>query len=208
MVLSDVCGQTFLGTGSKITKKCISIFQLNMPKEINVLRDVSQKLLGAGIQYMLTGSLALSYYAEPRMTRDIDIVIQVGKKDTDRLIELFEGDYYLPRNAATRAIASETLFNVIHTREIVKVDLIIRKSSDYRRLEFERRREVKVEGVPIWIVSKEDLIISKLLWAKDSHSQLQLKDVKNLLKSGYDDAYLKEWTERLGLNDLLKEASA
>ena len=179
-----------------------------MPKEINVLRDVSQKLLAAGIQYMLTGSLALSYYAEPRMTRDIDIVIQVGKKDTDRLIELFEGDYYLPRNAAARAIASETLFNVIHAREIVKVDLIIRKSSDYRRLEFERRREVKVEGVPIWIVSKEDLIISKLLWAKDSHSQLQLKDVKNLLKSGYDDAYLKEWIDRLDLNDLLKEASA
>ena len=57
----------------------------------------------------------------------------------------------------------------------------------------------------IWIVSKEDLIISKLYWARDSHSDLQLGDVKNLLKSGYDNSYLTTWTEKLGLGKLLRE---
>jgi hypothetical protein len=54
-------------------------------------------------------------------------------------------------------------------------------------------------------VSKEDLIISKLWWAKDSHSELQLGDVKNLLATGCDAAYLERWTRELGLNNLLQQ---
>ena len=60
----------------------------------------------------------------------------------------------------------------------------------------------------MWIVSKEDLILSKLYWAKDSHSEFQLRDVKNLLASGYDTAYLEDWSRRLGLHDLLAEVLA
>jgi hypothetical protein len=54
-------------------------------------------------------------------------------------------------------------------------------------------------------VSKEDLIISKLVWAKDSHSEIQLSDVRNLLATGYDAAYLRHWTCELGLDNLLEE---
>ena len=43
-----------------------------MQTEIDVLRDVSRKFEQAGIAYMLTGSTAMNYYAEPRMTRDLD----------------------------------------------------------------------------------------------------------------------------------------
>ena len=54
------------------------------------------------------------------------------------------------------------------------------------------------------IVSKEDLIISKLWWAKDSRSEVQLGDVKNLLVTGYDTIYLERWAPALGLNNLLQ----
>ena len=56
-----------------------------------------------------------------------------------------------------------------------------------------------------WLVSKEDLIISKLFWARDSHSELQLRDVRNLLASGYDVEYLERWTRKLELDSLLQE---
>ena len=62
----------------------------------------------------------------------------------------------------------------------------MRKSSEYRRLEFDRRQKIQILDFATWIVSKEDLIISKLFWAKDSHSELQLRDVKNLLATGFD----------------------
>jgi len=176
-----------------------------MQPELDILRDVTKRFDEAGIQYMLTGSFALNYYAKPRMTRDIDIVVALTPKDADSVVALFEGDYYVPRNAVVRAIANQTLFNIIHSESIFKVDCIVRKNTEYRRLEFERRQKVQVDDTEIWIVSKEDLIISKLIWAKDSHSEFQLRDVKNLLKSGYDAAYLETWTKRLELAELLKE---
>src|SRR5258708_32562934 len=176
-----------------------------METQLDILRDVAKRFSGAGIQYMLTGSFALSYYAQPRMTRDIDIVVALEPKDADSVVALFEDDYYVPRNALVRAIANQTLFNIIHSESIFKVDCIIRKDTEYRRLEFERRQRVEVDDLKIWIVSKEDLIISKLHWAKDSHSEFQLRDVRNLLKSGYDADYVKGWTGKFDLDDLLRE---
>jgi len=176
-----------------------------MQSELDILRDITGRLDEAGFEYMLTGSTALNYYAEPRMTRDIDIVVALNPKDANSVVALFEGDYYVPRNAVVRAITNQTLFNIIHSESIFKVDCIIRKNTDYRRLEFERRQRVEVDGLEIWIVSKEDLIISKLLWAKDSRSEFQLRDVKNLLKSGFDADYMKRWTRKFDLDDLLRE---
>ena len=176
-----------------------------MHNELDILRDVTKRFQEAGIQYMLTGSFALNYYAEPRMTRDIDIVVALTPQDADSVVALFEGNYYVPRNAVVRAITNQTLFNIIHSESIFKVDCIIRKDTEYRRLEFERRQRVEVDGIEIWIVSKEDLIISKLLWAKDSHSDFQLRDVRNLLESGYDADYVKRWTRKFDLDDLLRE---
>jgi hypothetical protein len=61
--------------------------------EIDIVRDVSRKLDHAGIAYMLTGSMAMNYYAQPRMTRDIDVVIALGPNDVERMASLFEVDY-------------------------------------------------------------------------------------------------------------------
>ena len=55
--------------------------------------------------------------------------------------------------------------------------------SEYRRLEFERRRSIFFEGLKIDITSPEDLVISKLYWAKNSLSETQLRDVRNLLNT-------------------------
>jgi len=87
---------------------------------------------------------------------------------------------------------------------VIKVDCIILKSGEYRRIEFERRQKISILDFTTFIVSKEDLIISKLFWAKDSHSETQLGDVKNLLATGYDAAYLQRWTHELGLDNLLQ----
>lgn len=46
-----------------------------MKTELDILFDVTKKLKKIGIDYMLTGSLAMNFYAEPRMTRDMDIIL-------------------------------------------------------------------------------------------------------------------------------------
>lgn len=60
-------------------------------------------------------------------------------------------------------------------------------------------------GFRTHIVSKEDLILSKLAWAKDSRSEMQLRDVCNLMSTGYDADYVDGWKDELGVAGLLEE---
>lgn len=173
--------------------------------ELAVLSDVVSRLQSAGFDYMLTGSVAMNYYAEPRMTRDIDIVVALTDADANKVIEAFEKDYYLSRDAVVEAIRHQRIFNLVHYQKVVKVDMIVRKESAYRRTEFDRRRQIRVGDLTTWIVSKEDLILSKLSWARESRSELQLNDTRNLLATGPDMDYLHNWSATLGLEPLLQE---
>src|SRR6267142_4699140 len=173
--------------------------------EIDIVRDISHRFEQAGVPYMLTGSMAMNYYAQPRMTRDIDVVIAIGPENAGRLAALFRPDYYVSEENIRESLAHESIFNLIHQESVIKVDCIIRKGTKYRRAEFERRQRISILDFTTFIVSKEDLIISKLFWAKDSLSEIQLGDVKNLLATGYDAAYLQRWTGELGLDNLFKE---
>ena len=152
--------------------------------ELDVLKDVCARLDRTGIAYMLTGSMAMNYYAQPRMTRDIDLVIAVEPHDADRLATAFEPDYYVPRDQLRQSIGIRGMFNLLHLDSVVKVDMVVRKDEPYRHAEFERRQRVRLPGFDAWIVSKEDLILSKLVWGMDSGSELQRRDVGNLLSSG------------------------
>lgn len=176
-----------------------------MYNELDIVRDVSARLDGAGIGYMLTGSMAMNYYAQPRMTRDIDVVVALQPADAARMVQLFSSNYYISHEAVENSITQQSLFNLIHNESVIKVDCIIRKQSKYRLAEFNRRQRIQIEDFQTWIVGKEDLILSKLFWAKDSRSELQLRDVKNLVSTGCDRAYIQRWTEELGIANLWKE---
>ncbi|HKG92935.1 MAG TPA: hypothetical protein VKA84_13615 [Gemmatimonadaceae bacterium] len=177
----------------------------DLPNELDVLRDVSSRLDGAGIAYMLTGSMAMNFYALPRMTRDIDFVVAVRAGDADRLVELFEPDYYVAREAVDEAIHHHSSFNLIHQTSVVKVDCIPKKAGAYHDAEFERRRLVRLGDFSAWIATREDLVLSKLLWARESRSDVQLRDVRNLAAEELDDGYVSAWADRLGVRALWEE---
>lgn len=120
---------------------------------------------------MLTGSMAMNYHAQPRMTRAIDLVVALSAADADTVVRTFTGDYYVSPVAVADSIAQQSLFNLIHEESVIKVDCIVRKDSPYRRTEFERRERIRILDFSTWIASKEDLILSKLEWARDSASE-------------------------------------
>lgn len=180
-----------------------------MPDEISVLLEVAAMLDAQGIDYMLTGSMALSVYAMPRMTRDIDLVAAVFLKDATRMEAIFRPEHFYVSAAAARdAVIHQSSFNIIQLATMTKVDIMIRRRDEYRQHEFSRRRRVTMRGREVWVVSKEDLILSKLDWARDSLSERQLDDVKNLLATSCDMDYLNAWATKLQLNDLLTRATA
>jgi len=178
-----------------------------MTEELQTLADITARLEGAGIGYMLTGSVALNCYAQPRMTRDIDLVVAFFLRDAARIPEILGPDYYVSSEAAREAVLHQSSFNAIHQGTLTKVDFMVRKQEEYRHHEFSRRARLRVEDFEVWIVSKEDLVLSKLDWARDSQSQRQLADVENLIASGCDMDYLRTWSARLNLTDMLTRVS-
>ncbi len=155
---------------------------------------------------MLTGSLAMSFYARPRMTRDVDLVVALEAGKVERLMDALGAEYHADADAISAALGSARPWNILHLPTLVKIDLIPRKGSAYRLGEFARRRRVDIAGIAAWIVSIEDLILSKLEWSRDSRSEQQRRDVGLLLKAPLDRVYLTQWAAQLDLTDLLKDA--
>jgi hypothetical protein len=162
--------------------------------ELEVLGLVSDRLRDARVEFMLTGSFALAWYATPRMTRDIDLVVALDDADPEQFAGYFARDFYIDAAAVREAIEVERMFNLMHLESGVKVDMIVRKDDAYRRTEFSRRQPVQVGGFDTWIVSREDLILSKLVWGRESGSELQRRDVLALATDAtLDRGYLRQW---------------
>jgi hypothetical protein len=181
-----------------------------MAEQLEFVKFVAGSLDLARVPYMLTGSVAMALYAEPRMTRDLDLVIECPPRAVDELIRLLEPSCYLDADAVHRAFETYGMFNIIHRQLVIKADFIVRKDDPYRRMEFSRRREDVIDGVRIWVVAPEDLILSKLVWSKESRSARQLSDVRLLLGAvaNLDNEYLDRWAAHHGVHAWLAEARA
>lgn len=178
-----------------------------MPQDqLEILVLVSERLMRQEIPYMVSGSMAMNQYAQPRMTRDIDIIIELSEQDVNRMVELFSADFYIDEETVSDAIEHRGMFNIIHNDSITKIDFIVRQDTPYRETEFSRRVEVKIGKNRVSLVSAEDLLLSKLVWSKDSQSEIQLNDIRNLVvsKTDLDWVYLKHWASILSVSDSLK----
>jgi predicted nucleotidyltransferase len=176
-----------------------------MHQEYKIFKDVIKKLNANNTPYMVSGSVAMNYYSIPRMTRDIDIVIEIN--DIESFYSTFKKEYYINKDTVHEAVKDRFMFNIIHLKEVIKIDFIIKKEDEYRNAEFKRRRKIKIDGLEVFIVSIEDLIISKLLWSKESRSDTQKNDIMNLLKEKIDLQYLTKWLKRLNILEFYKEIS-
>ena len=156
---------------------------------------------------MVTGAMAMAIYSIPRMTRDIDLIIDILPANVEKLVQLFADDCYIDEESVRDAVCERDMFNIIHNQWIVKADFIIRKDEVYRLKKFTRRQKVNIEGTDIFVVTPEDLILLKLVWSKDFQSALQLRDVRQMLDDilTLDLKYVEQWAITLGVEKLLKK---
>jgi len=167
------------------------------------LREIIAALESAGVPNMLTGSFASSFHGTPRATQDLDIVISPNREGLGKLLALFPPErYYIDRDAAFEALDRKSQFNLIAPRVGWKVDFIIRKPRPFNLREFERRIPANVFGVPLNIVTPEDLILAKLEWSAEGGSQRQIEDAAGILRARrveIDRDYLERGVKELAI---------
>jgi hypothetical protein len=169
--------------------------------------DLFARLTGAlttaGIPYMFTGSFASSFHGVPRASNDFDLVVSPTSQQLTELKTLLpESDYYFDLDDAQDALKRTAQFNIIDLQNGWKVDLIIRKGRPFSVTEFGRRMKADLEGLSIYMATPEDVILAKLEWAKQSHSERQIEDVAGILRiraEKLDWDYLRQWIAELGL---------
>lgn len=162
---------------------------------------------GAGVPFMVTGSLASTLYGEPRSTVDVDIVVVLNGVSLPRLLAaLPEDQYYVSEDSALDAIRGQGQFNIIDMETGWKIDLILRKRRPFSAVEFERRERRAVLGVHLPVCTAEDSVLSKLEWAKKGGgSERQIRDVAGIVAlqgDALDRAYIARWVGELGVADL------
>ncbi|VVB88897.1 Uncharacterised protein [uncultured archaeon] len=168
-------------------------------QENSMLRELEHavKLLErAGMNYMIGGGIANSYWGFPRSTTDIDFIVPLHyKSDKDALQvvenELMKEGWEIKADEGRPLIAQKT----------VRLDFWSLKSL-FDKERFDRRIRVKLEDFEIWITTPEDLIIQKLMW----HRSKDIEDIKGILarQDKLDWDYLKKWARGLQLETELK----
>ncbi len=171
-----------------------------------------KKLEEQNIPYMVVGSVASMIYGEPRLTHDMDLVIDLLPKDALRLETLFplEEFYCPPEEVLTAEIIHRGQFNLIHHESGLKIDLMVRKNSEHSICEFGRRRKAPFwQSNEVYIASPEDVIIKKLDYYREGGCEKYLTDVRGILAhTVVDESYLGVWVRKLGLSDEWKRVGA
>ena len=140
-----------------------------------------------GIRFHLTGGITSIVYGEPRMTQDLDLVL-----DRDRVLAvkdeflraLSSAGFYFDEPLARRAIESGQMFQLIDVEQVIKLDLYVRCL-----IPGELDRSVRVElfeGFELPIASRLDAVLSKLIWIRHGSHRCR-RDVRRILAGATSD---------------------
>ena len=176
-----------------------------MTSILEVFLDVIQTLEKQNIEYMVVGSVASIIYGEPRMTHDMDIVINITPQDALKIESSFLIEkYYCPPLEVIKAeLTQRGQFNLIHHESGLKVDVMIRKNSPHSIEEFKRRHKVSfINNFEVYLAKPEDIIIKKLVFYREGRSAKHITDIRGMLgETPVDHDYLNKWIAELKLDD-------
>lgn len=169
-----------------------------------VFQEIVTALDRASIPYMVVGSFASNLYGTGRGTQDIDLVISAQPAQLPSLLSFLpKADYYFDLDSAVEAARRKSMFNVLDMARGWKIDFIFLKPTPYHQEAFSRRTPAKIALVPLFAATAEDVIVSKLEWAKMGASLRQIEDIAGVLKvqqNLLDRPYIEKWVAELGLN--------
>lgn len=178
----------------------IDVFRATIDKAVGVFRKY-------GIRFHLTGGIASVYYGEPRMTQDIDIVIdnaQVAAQQQPFLASLEEAEFMFDSDSVRNAIANKGMFQLLDSVESLKLDIYPRELIP-GELDRSVLKEV-FENRELPLASCADIGASKLMWiSKGSHKSR--RDLRQLFRraSEADRSLIENLAEQFGLVSLLGE---
>ena len=178
----------------------VEVFQQTLDKLVAILQAHQ-------IRFHLTGGLTGTAYGEPRMTQDIDVVIdpRQSQDKVDELVGSFENsDFMFDERSLRNAINSAGMFQLLDQTEVLKLDIYPRELIPG---ELDRSEQVEIfEGRTLPLVSRVDAAASKLVWiSRGSHKSR--RDLRAIVRKASEEqrGQLESVARQLELSSLLAE---
>lgn len=178
-----------------------------MRTEQELLVDCLQRLNGAHLDYMLTGSMASNFWGIPRTTHDLDFVVHLLPQQVSSVIAAFAQDFFIQEASVRSAFHPPHQFNALDNHSALKVDFWLLRDEPFEREMFARRKRVDLFSTSAWIATAEDVLLHKLYWHSLSPSDRQLGDaagIRVVQGTALDVAHLEKWGKILNVDDTLK----
>lgn len=159
------------------------------------------------IPYLITGSVAAMAYGEPRLTNDIDVVVDLDEAHAVSFAAQFpQGEYYLSEEAIRDALVRKGQFNIIHPASGLKIDVMIQKGTPFEQSRFKRARLIHpADSYAARFAAPEDVIIKKMEYYREGGSEKHLRDIAGIMTISageIDESYISEWADRLDLREV------
>lgn len=168
-----------------------------------------------GANYLITGSVAATFYGEPRATHDIDMVVMLSTDQIRALEGAFPAEsFYLPPLEVMQVEAQREgrgPFNVIHHESGLKADFYLASSDELHTWAFEHVRRYSIDDLEIRLAPPEYVIARKLEFYREGHSAKHIRDIRSMLRLSeelIDRSVLGDWVVRRGLHEEWAEVQA
>lgn len=165
-----------------------------------------ERLENAGIRYVVTGSVAVIVYGDPRMTHDIDLVVEVGRNQISAIIEAFpEAAFYCPPPEVIGVECARSTrghFNIIHHATGFKADIYPVGNDNLLVWAIRNPRLFTLGGIQIRVAPPEYVIAKKLEYFKEGRSHKHVSDIRGMLETSRDAISMHKLNELIALMGL------
>lgn len=171
--------------------------------QAQTLKEISLFLAQNRIPYMITGAWSAIFYGRPRASHDIDFVVEIHKKNLDKVESAFNrlpGDFLVQSESILDAVNQKSMFQIMHLPTMLKLDFWILTEKEFDKSRFKRRKKVRVLGQFMDMATAEDTILQKLIWYGMGKIEKHLIDaafVYQIQKKKLDIKYLNFWVTKL-----------
>jgi hypothetical protein len=146
------------------------------------------------IPYMVVGGFAAIFYGEPRLTIDIDIVVDMKQGHVDLFVAAFPiPDYYVSEEGIRDSLQRCYPFNVIQPTTGAKVDIVPLPRDGFTRAAFQRRQRMEYDeaGHSAAFITPEDIVVAKLIAYQKTESDKHLRDARGVLITQWEELDLE-----------------
>ena len=185
--------------------------------EHDLIQIFTSRFNQLGVAYMVTGAVAATIYGEPRLTHDIDLVIDLRLEDIEKFVDAFPlEEFYCPPAEVIRLETGRPQrghFNLIHHETGLKADVYASGRDLLQKWGLANCRALSIGGEDVWLAPPEYVILRKLEYYREGGSEKHLRDIAGMLELSRNDidfAFLeskidamslkKEWEEALKFN--------